>query len=194
LPLGQAFPQVPQFDESVDKYAQAPLQFVAPAGQVAWQKPARQERPAAHGEAQVPEMQFWFAGQTVPQAPQLLGSFCRFVHVPPLPPHGQAVCGAEHVGRPGALHAPPVLRPPHVVRQTPSEQALPLGQAFPQVPQFEESVDTYTQALPQWTVAGPVPPPSAPPPASWSSPPSDWIPASATFVATVASNTEKCVV
>ena len=63
VPLPQALAQLPQFCGSVLKFVQKAL------------VPVPQAFGSAVGQPQVPLVHAWPAGQTVPHAPQLFGSF-----------------------------------------------------------------------------------------------------------------------
>jgi hypothetical protein len=124
-PLAQAFPHVPQLFGSVASFTQVPPQLVCPAAQLllGLQVPPitvelHAQPPPLQTGVQVPEVPpFCTQLQTLPQAPQFLGSLLVFVQVLP---HNVL----------GELQLPP---------QLPPVQDVPMEQAVPQDPQLEGS-------------------------------------------------------
>jgi hypothetical protein len=135
LLLEQATPQAPQLLGSVCSFTHAPLHNTCPAPHAAVQippvqlplkhcAPALQAPPLGKRATQTPAEQKELPDlQTLPQAPQLLLSVCTFVQAP-------------------LQNTWPPVQPPG---QAPLVQAWPVGQAVPQVPQFEGSEEKLVQ-------------------------------------------------
>jgi len=121
VPVGQAVVPVGQLQP-----VQVPGVGTCPLGQAATHMkvpPVVVQGTNPVRQVQVPPTQLAFAGQAWPQVPQFAGLLVRSTQ----PVGGQLVSPA-----------------PQVVEQIPFEHTVPLGQTFPQLPQFEVSVRKLT--------------------------------------------------
>jgi hypothetical protein len=117
-PKPHAFPQAPQLFGSVWVSVQQPPHATVPAGQLVDEPPQPAEPPQR--SAQVPWLQPWPAGQTLPHVPQLVRSLLRLTHVPDAseqitaPASGRR-SGQQMVAGPATMHSEPL--PPTAMGQ-----------------------------------------------------------------------------
>jgi hypothetical protein len=179
---GQTVPQAPQLVALVVVSVQVPAQFVlAPgaAGQQIDGPPGvldAAQLPLAHCDGavqiepfasfvQAPAVHVAPAGQTLPQAPQLLVLVVWSTHVPPQFswPVGQQMLPVGPVPVFG-VHVSPVMQvapglhgePVGTLPQTPPAQVELAGQTLPQLPQLLLSVAVFTHAVPHSVPVGAV--------------------------------------
>jgi hypothetical protein len=180
VPARQALPQAPQWLFELGRCAQAPLQLVRPAAQVAAQEPLLHTLPSAQRWPQDPQLRGSLAGstqaspqRTAPAAQtQLLP--LQIWETPQALPQAPQFCSSEET----LMHElPQVVKPvAQVAAQRPRLQTWPAAQALPQLPQFAGLVSRFAQSAPHRVSAaaqGNPPPVSNPGPSTLTAPSPD---------------------